>query len=540
MDLREYARLLQRRWRLVALCTLLGLGAAVFVSLTGTKVYTSSMQLFVSARDGSNGSNTDVNGAYTGSLFIQQRVKSYASVISSDRVADLVRQDLGLNRSASAIAHEVSASAPLDTVLLNVSVKDQDAGRAEAIAASVGRVFPDLVDDLEASADGTSPVKVSVVQPPKRGVQTSPRPVLDLILGSIVGLVLGVVGAILRETFDVSIKDPGQAARLTGAPVIGTISFDGKAGKAPLIVASSAGSPRAEAFRQLRTNLQFVNIDEPLRSLVLTSAVPGEGKSTSTCNLGIALAEAGLRVILVEADLRRPRVAEYLGLEGAVGLTSVLVGKVKLDDALQSWGGQAGVQVLASGPLPPNPSELLGSEGMRSLLDDLEARADIVLFDAPPVLPVTDAAVLGAASSGLLLVVRSHHTRREQVERAAQILSTAGISPVGTVLNMVPTRGPDAAAYGYGYGYGHGESTGPYVPKGRLSDADAAAATGVRLSTNPASTATLATADSLPQAYEATATSERPLQTELAATHGDAHLVGEGRKDEGHEGTSWH
>ncbi|MCW3101419.1 MAG: putative tyrosine-protein kinase [Chthonomonadaceae bacterium] len=470
VELRDYARLLQRRWRLVTLCTLLGLAAAAAVTFTSTKIYTSTTQLFVSANE-SAATSTDINGTYTGSLFVQQRVKSYTSVIGSPRVADLVRTDLGLSRSPEAIASEVSATAPLDTVLLNVSVKDRDPAVAQQIAASIGRVFPDLVDELEApTGGGPSPVKVSVVKAPQLGLQTSPRPKLNLPLGLLVGLAIGVAGAFARETLDTSVKDPGQAAALTGAPVIGTINHDAQAAKSPLIVASGAGSPRSEAFRQLRTNLQFVNIDEPLRSLVITSSVPGEGKSTTTCNLGIALAEAGLRVIVVEADLRRPRVADYLGLEGAVGLTSVLLGRVSLDDALQPWGKERGLSVLASGPLPPNPSELLGSEGMLSLLHELEERADIVLFDAPPVLPVTDAAVLGAAASGVVLLVRSHKTSREQVARATQVLASAGTVPLGTVLNMIPTRGPDSMAYGYGYGY----ASSPNAATGRFSSEEAA------------------------------------------------------------------
>ena len=223
---------------------------------------------------------------------------------------------------------------------------------------------------------------------------------------------------------------------------------------------------RAEAFRQLRTNLQFVDIEHPLRSVVVTSSVPGEGKSTTTCNLAITLAQAGLQVILVEGDLRRPRIADYMGMERAVGLTSVLLGRTQLDDALQAWGDGA-LQVLASGPLPPNSSELLGSQGMQDLLRELENRADIVLIDAPPLLPVTDAAVLGTLTSGLVMLIRSNQTRREQVARAVATVNAVGATLLGGVLNMVPTRGPDSYSYGYGYGYGY--SYKPSAGAGRLA-----------------------------------------------------------------------
>jgi Mrp family chromosome partitioning ATPase len=143
-----------------------------------------------------------------------------------------------------------------------------------------------------------------------------------------------------------------------------------------------------------------------------------------------------------------------MGLEGAVGLTSVLLGRTSLDEALQAWGDDS-LQVLASGPLPPNPSELLGSQGMQDLLRELEQRVDIVLIDAPPLLPVTDAAVLGTLTSGLVMLIRSNETRREQVTRAVATVHAVGATLLGGVLNMVPTKGPDSYSYGYGYGYSY-------------------------------------------------------------------------------------
>jgi non-specific protein-tyrosine kinase len=454
MDLRDYVRLLRRRWRLIAVCVLVGLSASIAVTLTATKLYTAKAQLFVSAQDRSTGA--DISSAYTGGLFTQQRVKSYVSVIPSVRTAGLVQAELNLSASPASIAKKISASAPLDTVLINVSVTDADPAQAQAIANAVGRVFPTLVDQIERpQSGGPSPVKVSMVQSAQLpGTPTSPRPKLNLILGFLVGLAVGVGGAVLRETLDTSVKGPEQAQELVGAPVLGAINYDPEASKKPLVVVASPNSVRAEAFRQLRTNLQFVDIEHPLRSVVFTSSVPGEGKSTTTCNLAITLAQAGLRVVLVEGDLRRPRIADYMGLEGAVGLTSVLLGRTGLDEALQSWGDDS-LHVLASGPLPPNPSELLGSQGMQDLLRELEARADIVLIDAPPLLPVTDAAVLGTLTSGLVMLIRSNITRREQATRAVATVHAVGATLLGGVLNMVPTKGPDSYSYGYGYGYSY-------------------------------------------------------------------------------------
>jgi non-specific protein-tyrosine kinase len=211
----------------------------------------------------------------------------------------------------------------------------------------------------------------------------------------------------------------------------------------------------------LRTNLQFVDIEHHLSSVVVTSAVIGEGKSTTACNLALALAEAGSRVVLVEGDLRRPRVDEYLGLERAVGLTNVLLGEVALEDALQPFGANR-LQVLPSGPLPPNPSELLGSSAMQSLLDRLEQVADLVVIDAPPLLPVADASVLGALASGVLLVVDASKTRRDAVRHAADQVRSVGGTLLGAVLTQLPIKGPEA--YGYGRKYGYAASAAE-VPK---------------------------------------------------------------------------
>ena len=397
----------------------------------------------------------DITNAYNGGLFTQQRVKSYAEVLQSPRIGELVAKDLGLQRSAIAVASQVTATAPLDTVLINLSVKDKSPHLAQRIAQSIGVQFPKVVEQLERpTSGGPAPVKVSIIQPaPLPRAPTSPKPKLNLALGLLVGLVVGVAGAVLRETLDTSVKSPEQAEELVGAPMLGAISFDPDAATNPLVVHTSPSSARSEAFRQMRTNLQFVDIEHALRSVVITSSVTGEGKSTTTCNLSLSLAQAGVRVILVEGDLRRPRVAEYMGLEGAVGLTSVLLGRVPIEDALQPWGDGT-LQVLPSGPLPPNPSELLGGTGMEELLRQLEGLADIILVDAPPLLPVTDAAVLGAMTSGVLMLVRSNRTNREQVKRATSTANAVGATVPGVILNAVPTSGPDAYGYGYGYGYG--------------------------------------------------------------------------------------
>ena len=448
MELRDYARTLRKRWALVMLCVLLATGASAVATLAATEMYTSSTQLFVSSRDQTG----QISEAYQGGLFAQQRIKSYAQVADSPAVTDPVAERLGL--AASLLTDEVSAEAPLDTVLLNITVTNPSPEQAQRIASAVAEEVVTLVPSLETPAGSSrAPVKVTVIkQASLPSVPSSPRPKINLALGLLVGLALGVGAAVLRETLDTTIKGKDDLQRLTGATPLGVIANDPDVQKHPLVVQIEPQAPRAEAFRQLRTNLQFVDVDSVLKTVVITSPSAEEGKSTTACNLAITFAQAGLRTILVEADLRRPRVADYMGLEGAVGLTSVLTGLATLDEALQPWGRNA-MWVLASGPLPPNPSEILGSHQMTELLKTLEDRADVIVLDSPPLLPVTDAAILARATDGAVLVVRHGSTRREHMSRAIEALASVDAKLLGTLLNRVPAKGPDSDNYGYAPGY---------------------------------------------------------------------------------------
>ena len=275
---------------------------------------------------------------------------------------------------------------------------------------------------------------------------------LNLALGLLVGLAIGIAAAVLRETLDTTVKGMDDVLATTGAAPLAILAHDDDVPVRPLVVQVGSQSPRAEAFRQLRTNLQFADIDTPLRSLVVTSSIAGEGKSTIACNLAITLAQAGVRTFIVEADLRRPKLAGYLGVEGAAGLTSVLMSAASLDDVLQPWGRHP-LWVLPSGPLPPNPAEILGSHQMRDLLKSLQDKADIVVIDAPPLLPVTDSAVIARVTDGALLVIEARRTKREQVSRSLAALRNVDAKVLGTVLNKAPARGPDADTYGYGSSY---------------------------------------------------------------------------------------
>jgi capsular exopolysaccharide synthesis family protein len=382
---------------------------------------------------------------------------------------------LSLGTTAAELAGRVTATNPLATVLIDVTVSDASPTRAAAIANAISSQFPALVNVLEDPRHQTSsPVKVSVTRaavPPRAPV--SPRRTLNLALGLLAGLGLGAGAAVLRDSLDRTVTGRSQASQLAGAPVLGTVANEPAVTQAPLIT-SDALTPRAEAFRQLRTNIRFLSVDQRVSSLVVTGSLEGEGKTTTAANIALALAQGGEHVILIDADLRRPTMADIFGLPAGIGLTSVLMGDVAVDGALQRWRDDLPLDVLPAGPLPPNPSELIGSARMAEVIRELTGRGATVVVDSPPLLPVTDATILARVTDGALLVTWAAHTRVDQFATAVEALRTAGAPILGVVLNRVPQRGR-LSSYGAG-GY-HGTYQ-PYAPARLVTAGADAIATG--------------------------------------------------------------
>jgi capsular exopolysaccharide synthesis family protein len=445
MDLRDYLRAIRKRWWLLVGAVIIAVGTAVAVTLLTPPRYAASVTFFVSTR------GTEVTQAFQGGQFAQQRVKSYVDVMTSNRLAQSVAAAEPTGLTAEEVQKEITAQVKLDTVLVEATVTDTDRARALQIAQTLAVEFPALVGTLETPPGSKIPtVGVKIVAEPRLAdAPVSPQPVRNVGLAIALGLIVGVGAAALRESMDTTVRSPEALTAAAEAPMLGAIPYDGRATKEPLITQGSAQSARAEAMRQLRTNLQFVNVDRPLRSVVVTSALPGEGKSTTVCNLSIAFAEAGKRVIVIDADLRRPKIAEYLGLEGAVGLTNVLAGQAHVRDVVQPWGN-SGLWVLPSGTVPPNPSEMLGSGNMADLLTALGGAFDVIVIDTPPLLPVTDAAVMSTVADGCLLVSRFAKTTVAQAGAAAAALTAVGAKLHGCILNMIPaTRTSQYAYYTY-------------------------------------------------------------------------------------------
>lgn len=448
MELRDYVVLFRRSWLLILCLSLAGLLGGAAASLLVQPTYKSETQLFVAIQNSGS-----VQELQQGNTFSQARVQSYVKTVSTPAVLQPVIDSLGLPSTADQLAKSVTASSDLNTVLITIEVQDNSAVRAAAIAQAVSTSLIRTVDDLERSnSNSPSPVKLSIVKPAVAPASaSSPNTRLNLAAGFFGGLVLGLAAAVLRKFLDNGVRGEADVRSFTDAPILGTISMEPDAKSKPLITQVPSQSPRAESFRQLRTNLQFAHVGQTSRAVLVTSSLPGEGKTTTATNLALALAQSGQSVVLIDADLRRPMVAEYLGLEQSAGLTTVLVGEADSDDMLQQWG-RDNLYVLTSGRIPPNPSELLGSAAMEALLVRLESQFDAVVIDSPPLIPVTDAAVLAQKTAGVILVVDSQRTKQASMIKSLQSLEMVEANLMGVVLNRLPVKGPDS--YGYmKYGY---------------------------------------------------------------------------------------
>lgn len=462
MDIRDYLRTVRRNWIQIAGATLAGLSLGVLANAVVPPTYTANTQLFVAIQN--SGSVLELQ---QGNSFGQARVESYVKTVKTPVVLQPVIDRLGLHVSSDQLAEKVTAKSDLNTVLIQISVADSSPVQAAAIAQAIADSLVKAIDTLEKpKTGGSSPVSLSVIEPAQAPTSPSaPNPRTNLLVGLILGLGVGIGIATLRTKLDNRIRSVEDLRRVTSSPLLGGIAFDQDAVKKPLLTQTATQSPRAESFRQFRTNLQFANVTGHARTVLVTSSLPGEGKSTTATNLAIALAQAGQSVCLVDADLRRPSVHEYLGLERGAGLTTVLLGAAAVEDLLQPWGDDA-LYVLTSGQIPPNPSELLGSQDMDLLIKRLEASFDAVVIDAPPLLPVTDAAVLSQHVGGVVLVVGSQKTKSQELQKSLSALELVDAPIMGVVLNRLPAKGPDSYSYSY---HRRDESVGYKKPKGTRS-----------------------------------------------------------------------
>lgn len=448
--------MLRTRWVIICVTIAVAVSGAIAVTLLTTPLYQASTRLFVSAA-----SRASVSDLYQGNLFSQQRVASYAQLLTGETLAKRTITKLGLDMSPKELQKNVKASAKPDTVLIDVAVVDESPVRARDIADALSDEFVAMVSELETPADGTPPDARVIVEQrasiPDRPV--SPKKPRNLLIGLAAGVFLGIGLALLRDRLDNTVKDRKTLEDITGVGLVGSIPLDKERRKQSAISFEGDNSAIAESFRKLRTNLQFLAVDNPPRVFVVTSSVPNEGKSTTAINIALALAEGDHNVVLVDGDLRRPALGKYLDLVGRVGFSTVLAGRASLDEVLQQTRCPRLV-VLTSGAVPPNPSELLGSLAAQKILAELRSRFDYVVVDSSPLIAVTDAAILAADADGVLMVARFGATKREQLAHAVRNLQDVSAPLLGAILAMTPARGGRS----YRYNYAYSDDSGPRRP----------------------------------------------------------------------------
>jgi len=436
MELRGYIEVLRRRWLLIALLPLIAGLSSYLISHQMTPIYAATTTLLVN--------QTVQPGVvqYNDVLTSERLTNTYSELVSRRPVLSQVVVSMSLPYDEATLHSKISVSPVRNTQLLRVRVQDPNRGLSAAIANSVARAF---IEDnsRQLGRPGTVSI-IDLADVPK--VPVKPDITVNVALAVVLGFVLAGGLVLLQEYLDDTVKTPEDVETVASTSTLGVVSrFKGHTSASDAI--GSLHSESGEAYRQIRTGIQFSSLDGNLKTLLITSANPGEGKSTTIANLASVLAQAGQMVILVDTDLRRPTLHTVFNVPNSFGLTGIL-----LSDAADPTSGLVAtrtknLQLLPSGPVPPNPSELLASKPMESLIARLKSRADYVLFDSPPVLAVADASILASKTDGTVLVLEMGRTRSEALRRVASTLSKANARLIGAVINKAKERG--RGYYGY-------------------------------------------------------------------------------------------
>lgn len=458
---------IKRHWLLVAALTVLGAVVAFGLSSLMTPLYRASAQLYFTLNFGNTASDLAQGSTYT-----SNQMTSFGELASSPVVLQPVIDRLGLPMTTDQLGRVVTISTPRDTVTMDVAVVSADPERsaeiANAIAAQVKTVVEMYAPQMK---DGGSTVTVRTIKqatPPN--FQFSPDKRTNTALGLAGGLLLGILSALAIATLDNRVRGEASLAEIGKVTFLGALRQRGAGGGHEATVLQEPTSSAAEEYRQLRSSLRYATLSKQPITLVITSGTPSEGKTTVALNLAAVIAESSQRVLLIDADLRRPRVASYSNLDASTGVTDVLVGEADLSEAIQPLG-DSGVDVLTAGGIAPNPGELLASPQMQHILEYGKEHYDAVIIDTAPLLVVADALALTSITDGLVLVARADRTRKSDLQRSLETAEAAGAEVLGLVLNGAKARQVDRNRY---YDYR------PAVPgpEGSAPKADNALTTG--------------------------------------------------------------
>lgn len=503
LEIKQYLGLLLNWLWLILIVTILGGGISYMVSTRLPKVYEASTKVLV--MEAASAKTTDYNSI----LSSERLAKTYSDLMTTDVILNEVISRLHLPMTYTDLAEQVSVSSVTNTQLILISVKGNNPQQITAIANTIVAVFIEKIGQIQTSRytetkqnlqtqvqemeakiqeattqkaaaktaaekeridnqivqyqqlyttlttsyeqarlaeaqDTANVVQVNTAQIPAQPV--SPKVALNTVLGLIAGAILAVAGVFLFDALDDTIKTPEDVTRVTGLPVMGTI-YQHNLGN-ELITVSEPRSPISEAFRSLRTNIQYSNVDNPIRTLLVTSPSPSEGKTQISTNLAVVFAQGDRKVTLIDADLRRPTVHRRMKVSNIYGLSHLFMQtNIQLSGVVQKTRIDR-LSVISAGDLPPNPAELLGSMKMTTILDKVRELSDIVILDAPPILPVADATILTKHADGVLLVIRPGQTKIAAARQSVETLRRLNAHLIGVVINGINQK---SSRYSYYY-----------------------------------------------------------------------------------------
>ncbi|MCD2440998.1 polysaccharide biosynthesis tyrosine autokinase [Agromyces sp. SYSU K20354] len=443
MSVARAVGVLRKRWYIVLAATILGGAGAFAASSTVTPIYHSTASLYFSLRTASSGSDINQGSAYT-----QAQMLSFAQLATSALVLDPAAAELDRGFSTIELRRMMSVTIPQNTVILDINVGTTDPERAALVANTVAASLVAAVNEVAPiDSDGAATVSARSIEPATPAIfQSAPNKQQDAFLGAVIGFLLSSVAVVLASALDTRVRSETALKAITELPLLGSIEQTPLSSDPRPVAIRQPNGSAAESFRQVRSGLRFASASHETRSLAITSSVPAEGKTWLAANLSFVLAETGKRVLLVDADLRKPRVADTFGLVGAVGLTTVLIDAIPLRSAVQAWP-RSSLEILPSGAVPPNPAELLASERMKEIIQQLVDAYDLVVIDTAPVEAVADATMIAQQVDSVLIVADTRRVRRAQLASTIAVLERTGAHISGVVLNRVKARPRDSYYY---------------------------------------------------------------------------------------------
>ncbi len=450
LDLRQLLRIARQYFWIALILMAVAGGTAYFRSSQEPDQYRTTSQLIMLGESGQG-----VN-SYTAQLSSQNLLETYRSLIESDIILQRVVDELQLPYDYVELDEMVSTSAVADTLLLQVTAVDTDPQRAADIANAIAEQFQIYIDENIASSQNvnlSSPVGINnLARVPDAPFE--PKPLTAGLLGAFVGLLLAVALIAVLEFLDNTVKPQQNFQEMTGSPMLASIpqAPNVRTGSHQVYTVAQPRSSAAEAVRLLRTNLEFASASSDIKRFVVSSPNPGEGKSTTVANIGVVLAQAGIRTVIIDADLRRPTQNRIFGVPGDDGLTTLLTHPDRPWETVARRVAVSNLMLISSGPIPPNPSDLVSSPRFIKLLDTIAEDVDMIILDSPPLLAASDGLAMAAHSDGIVLVCFSGKTRLDQLAHAADSVKQGGIRLIGVVLNR--TKKQQGATY-YGDYYYH-------------------------------------------------------------------------------------